>query len=341
MIVAITGAIKNVGDYLIASRSIKLLKKFVDPRVIEINRFSDMKKKLDLINASRGVVLCGGPAYSRDIYPSVYRMVDPLSDIKVPIIPFGLGWVGEPFLSPNDFSFSEKSLDFLRLVHDDVQYSSCRDDVTYGLLKGFGFHNVIMTGCPVWYDLSSLGRLMRFPNPVNSIVYTPPSETSLLSQNKKIMAILRKIFPDAKIICSFHRGILPDRRTSFRHSFSYLKMALDSLALGIRPIDVSYDLRNIDFYKSFDLHVGYRVHAHLDFLSRRNPSLLINEDGRGLGMASTMGLPILNSVDEDLLGCVEDQLLKMKRGDYSALAHIDKYIDGKFLDMKRFLLSVK
>ena len=48
------------------------------------------------------------------------------------------------------------------------------------------------------------------------------------------------------------------------------------------------------------LHVGMRVHAHIYNLSIRNPSLLLEEDGRGAGVNDALGLArlkIFNSVD--------------------------------------------
>lgn len=42
-------------------------------------------------------------------------------------------------------------------------------------------------------------------------------------------------------------------------------------------------------YGNADLHIGYRVHAHLFCLSRRIPSILINEDSRGVGQAAALG----------------------------------------------------
>ena len=44
-------------------------------------------------------------------------------------------------------------------------------------------------------------------------------------------------------------------------------------------IDVSYDEKKIDMYLDFDLHIGYRVHAHIYFLSKSKPSILLHEDG--------------------------------------------------------------
>lgn len=45
----------------------------------------------------------------------------------------------------------------------------------------------------------------------------------------------------------------------------------------------------IDQYSKSDLHVGYRVHAHILASSISKPSILIAEDGRGKGLYQVIG----------------------------------------------------
>ena len=63
-----------------------------------------------------------------------------------------------------------------------------------------------------------------------------------------------------------------------------------ALREGYEVVDTSYDLERIRFYDECDLHVGYRVHSHLYFLSQRRPSFLLHEDGRGRGMSSALNV---------------------------------------------------
>src|SRR4029453_7482424 len=93
----------------------------------------------------------------------------------------------------------------------------------------------------------------------------------------------------AERFCLFHRGLRADQFTSKKESAATLSLAAAATALGFKVIDAAFDLSRIAFYKNADLHVGYRVHAHLAFVSYRRPSLLIAEDGRGLGQAETLG----------------------------------------------------
>jgi flavodoxin len=340
MIVILTGAQKNIGDYLIGFRAKELLYRYVDKEIIEISRFQKLDSYVDQINSSRAVLLCGGPAYYDNIYPGIYPLVDNLDDIRVPIIPFGLGWSGNPSHAPESFKFNSKSNEFLRRIHEKIAFSSCRDNITEEILRKEGFGNVLMTGCPVWYDLDSIGTDFYRPQNIRRIVFTPPARPRLARQATHILKILRKRHPKAEIVCSFHRGIWPDKFTTYKASAGYLLMASYAKFIGAKVVDVSNDLSKIKFYEEFDLHVGYRVHAHLHFLSKRIPSLLISEDGRGLGQSKTFQMPMLAIDDLDLEGKVENTLERFSQDNFNEFIRIGDFIDCSFETMKRFLGTI-
>ena len=51
------------------------------------------------------------------------------------------------------------------------------------------------------------------------------------------------------------------------------------------------------FYKTCDLHIGSRLHAHLFFLSQAKKTFLTYVDDRMTGMAQAHGFPICNPAD--------------------------------------------
>lgn len=340
MIVILTGHYKNVGDHLIGYRARILLSTYVDNDILELDRSQKLDDYLDVINSSRALILCGGPAYQENIYPGVYPLVDDLSKIKVPIIPFGLGWSGSPRKS-EDFVFSEKAKNFLRSIHEKIQFSSCRDDTTKSILQSNGVMNVIMTGCPVWYDLESMDKIFEPLREVKKVVFTTPAGYAILPQVVRMLKLVKNKYPKAEIYCTFHRGIYPDKDTKMLHGFGYMAMALMAKIFGMKVLDVSSKLEKIDFYKNCDIHIGYRVHAHLYFLSKRKPSILINEDGRGLGMVQTMGLPIFYKHDKNLINNIGRKIDEYNRTNYKEFEKLKSFFDLKFLDMKKFLESIE
>ena len=341
MLVILTGAKKNIGDFLIGERAKTLLKEFLDDDIIELDRFKKLDDQLELINKSKALVLCGGPAYSRDIYKGIYPLVDDLNNIKVPIVPFGLGWSGKPFNKANNFRFNKDSEIFLSHIHKTLEKSSCRDEITMGILKANGIDNVVMTGCPVWYDMDFIGKAFKMPITPKQVVFSTGASSNLFFQSVSLLKSLKRHFPKAKIHITYHRGIFPAKGTPPRKGLSYMAIAFYGLLSGSKIHDVSSDLKKINFYQNCDLHIGYRVHAHLYFLSKRIPSILINEDGRGLGMVRSMNLPELNYNDRNLLSKMDRLFTHYKETNFSDFQKIQKYIDAKFEIMKSFLTNLK
>jgi hypothetical protein len=339
VIVLLSGQIKNIGDFLITERARLLFEKYVDNEIVILDRTKNLEPNLELINSSRLLVLCGGPAYTADLYQGIYPLVDDITKIKVPIIPFGLGWCGRPAGRPMEFKFENKTQKFLTNVHEKIESSSCRCDITKLVLNNNGFQNVTMTGCPVWYDLPSIGKEFEEKKNIEHIVFTTAADPKLIGQTWRLIKMVKGHFPKAKVTMAYHRGIMPDKYTTIRATTGYLLMALGAKIINrrIRIKDVAYDLRRLDFYDHCDLHIGYRVHAHLYFLSKRLPSILINEDGRGKGMVETMNLPVFNIEDKDLVENIEKEIENYKQSNFSAFNQVGHYIDNHFKVMKEFL----
>ena len=338
MIVLLSGEKKNIGDFLITERARKLFAHLLDDEIIILDRFKNLESDIDLINSARFLVLCGGPAYASDIYKGIYPLVNDLRKIKVPIIPFGLGWCGRPS-NPNEFRFNADSKMLLDNIHSTIENSSCRDDITASVLKNCGYNNVTMTGCPVWYDVESIGKEFDIKNSIKKIVFTTAADPKLIKQTYLLIKSVNKYFPDAEITMSYHRGIFPDKHTTYRATIGYLLMygVAKLVNRKIKIKDVAYKLEKLDFYDDCDFHIGYRVHAHLYFLSKRLPSMLINEDGRGKGMVQTMGLPIFNIEDKDVVAKVDRKLREYKDNNFNSFIEIGKYIDKQYNVMKGFI----
>ena len=338
MIVLLSGEKKNIGDFLITERARQLFAHLLDDEIIILDRFKNLESDIDLINSARFLVLCGGPAYASNIYKGIYPLVNDLRKIKVPIIPFGLGWCGRPS-NPNEFRFNADSKMLLDNIHSTIENSSCRDDITASVLKNCGYNNVTMTGCPVWYDVESIGKEFDIKNSIKKIVFTTAADPKLIKQTYLLIKSVNKYFPDAEITMSYHRGIFPDKHTTYRATIGYLLMygVAKLVNRRIKIKDVAYKLEKLDFYDDCDFHIGYRVHAHLYFLSKRLPSMLINEDGRGKGMVQTMGLPIFNIEDKDVVAKVDRKLREYKDNNFDSFIEIGKYIDKQYNVMKGFI----
>ena len=165
----------------------------------------------------------------------------------------------------------------------------CRDAQTLAILQRFGLP-AVLTGCPAWYDLEHLGRPLAPPAQLERIAFTPPELPFFREQSLAVARMLRQRFPHAKLIAAFHRGIDEVDAHLTRASATNNRMIADALTgLGYELANLSGDLARFDLYDTCDLHVGYRVHAHIFCTSHRRPSILLHEDGRGRAQTESLG----------------------------------------------------
>jgi hypothetical protein len=339
--VLLAGAKKNVGDFLIGARGRELLAHYrPDRTTVTWERWAPVDGRLDEVNASRALILFGGPAYAADFYPGVYRLARPLEKIAVPVIPLALGWSGIPDPDPARFRFTRESRAALRWIHSRIPASSCRDVVTLEVLRREGTRNVVMTGCTVWHHLASRGRPFRTPREVKRVAVTAAADRRWYRQNVELLEAVRACFPSAALHCVFHRGIGWDEHTSPLDALFHLRLARRARRLGYEVVDAAYDVARIRFYDECDLHVGYRVHAHLYFLSLRRPSWLIQEDGRGVGASRSLGTGDVAAWEPGavrrLMGGVERALAD----GFAAFAPVAVLLDEAHAAMQEFLAGL-
>ena len=208
MITLLHGAKKNVGDFLIYNRCRDLASYYLNHAdFLVFERWKPLDDHIVEINKTEGIVLCGGPLYSRSMYPDIMPFVSRIEDIKVPIVPVGIGWHSKKDFSYKKFRFDKKTLAFVRQIHSRITYSGVRCPDTLEILKKQRINNTLLTGCPALYDLRSLGKPLQVPGQVNRIVVSDPAKIVLYP---KVIGLIRRInrqFPKAEINICFHRGI--------------------------------------------------------------------------------------------------------------------------------------
>src|SRR5690606_22838374 len=145
---------QNVGDKPIEQRTKELIQKEKgDVNILTIFREENLEPFLDQINSSRALLLPAFPIRDTPMYPGVYRLIDNLSKIKVPMIPIGANWNTYPGdeESRNTLLYSKETIDFLTYINNQVEVISCREYYTIDILRKHNFNNTIMTGDPAWF----------------------------------------------------------------------------------------------------------------------------------------------------------------------------------------------
>jgi hypothetical protein len=352
----LTGAKINMGDFLITDRCQKLLKAHLpDEEQFVLPHWEQLDSHLERINSSKAIIIMGGPGFQPQFYPGVYKLASDLSRIKVPIVPMGLGWKGVPgdYRTLQGYRFSPVATDVLKRISLETTFLGCRDYMTAEVLRRNGISNPLMTGCPVWYHLDSLGKPFSRPSAVNSIVVTPAQRPVYRDQSVALLKEITTLLPKAKKYCSFNRGIDQEHPLlSAGEKRNNRHIADAANGLGYEVKDTSGGLENTEFYEDCDLHLGYRVHSHLHFISRRMPSILLHEDGRGRGMSEA-----LNLLGVDAFAPSRGVFRKLKPSDtaveqvrlylraemdsgFARFAGADRVIDAHYDVMCRFIQSL-
>lgn len=318
-----------MGDFLIYDRAKALLREHKGMQdYLELHsRRDSLDSRLDEVNSTKAVIICGGPGTVWNMYPRTYPLATNLDDIKVPIVIMGSGWYGVPGddATLEQYAFNDSTMRLFEKIRCQGTTIGVRDHLTERALQNNGITNVTMTGCPSWYDLEHLDDDFQAPAAIKTVVFTPPARRVFQGQAVQVMKVLRRLFPDSLLICSFHRGIDADEQTSQEAARWMGEMALSAGELGYEVMDTSYGLENVSFYEQCDLHVGYRVHGHIYFLAKRKPSFLIHEDGRGRGASEALGLPGIQGWERTLVGKIA---AKVKE------PHLGSILGARSLDMR-------
>ncbi len=337
MIVTICGAYRNCGDHLIGARARALVERFVDSDIVTLDRKAISNENYAIMNSAKAVLLCGGPAYQRQIFPAIYPL--DLDRIKPKVIPFGLGWKAPVGKDPATFAFDAPALGFIQRIHSNIAYSSVRDPLTLDVIQRQNITNVEMTGCPAWYDLEHFENTYKHNEKPQRIVLSMPAV--MQRGVADLMLELTKRFPNSMRTLAFHHGVIPawDLK-GLAKAKDFLVFSALAMRHGWRIEGLTSSLPKMEaLYGAADFHIGYRVHAHLMCLSQRKASILINEDARGEGQARALGQVAL-SVNK---GNVEPILAEIQRHFDTRGAAIEQAVETMrqtFPRMKAFLQTI-
>lgn len=292
-IALLSGADKNAGDFLIVNRAKLLIEHFYPGcEIVEFKRNKSLAPVIDQANTCDAVVFAGGPGYLPNMYPEKFPLVSNLAEIRPPMFALGMGsWAPTP--NVGSIAFTKKSRVLLERLEADGFGLGCRDRLSETLLKASGFESACFTGCPAWYDLERVGEDSLIVKPsrggVRSIAVSDPATSRYLLGARNLVERLRMEFPKARVRLVFHRGWEEDEFTSLALAKRQQALVAWAREADVECVDISYGSEGFSVYDECDLHVGYRVHAHLYCTSRRVPTFLIEEDGRGWGANDALG----------------------------------------------------
>lgn len=339
-IALMSGAYKNAGDFLIEKRSREILQFCYPEAEIDIfKRNISYDDKIDELNSYNAIVFGGGPGFQKDIYPSKTPFVRNLEDIKTHCAVLGWGWKGKNIDNSTVYKkkyFTPAMLNFISFLNKEGNSMSCRDWYTVQMLKNQGFKDVTMTGCPAWYEVEMVKDLKYKGCTLGNsdTPYIIVSDAAFPKNNKytgKLIEIIREKFSKARIKLLLHRGITEENK--------YLTEPRIAQRLNYEFEDISGSVVGFAQYDECDLHIGFRVHAHIYNLSHGNTTILVNEDARGFGVNGIMGIPNI-SIDKYLKKNINiqiDNVIDSKGIMYCASSEV---IKNQFDRMQEFVKEI-
>ena len=300
--VILTGSKNNAGDYFIKYRAKQLFRALrPDRSIIDYDAWKSFTpQQLEEVNKSKALILMGGPALQYKMRPNIYKMVDELDKIRVPIIAMGIGWKAAEgdWNSTHSYKLSDESIELLRRIENSGYISSVRDYSTLNTLFVKGFIRYMMTGCPALYELDHINKPVSFPETLKKISFSMGAcfahSPTMYRSTQLILGKLQEYFAEKIFRVVFHHSIGREYLTTDDSSPKFWKAHQDMIKWlekqGIPYVDISGSAENlVNHYAGECLHVGFRVHAHIFMNSISKPTILLNEDGRGKALKDVIG----------------------------------------------------
>jgi hypothetical protein len=198
---------------------------------------------------------------------------------------------------------SDITKDLLKIIHEKIQFSSWRCPATIAYLNEHIpklSDRFLMTGCPVQYDTNLL-NLIPFSSSDRKIVVTITERDIFYKREFSTIKYVSEQYMNSEKILSLHQEFDDPRlrvllRRFVKGQFSKTRKpsAIHRYAENrgfriYRPTSVE-DCQA--FYRTCDMHIGSRLHAHLFFLSQAKKSFLTYVDDRCVGFSEAFAFPL-------------------------------------------------
>jgi polysaccharide pyruvyl transferase WcaK-like protein len=288
----------NIGDHLIELAIRRLLGD------LHCERFSIRRtlsaEEIERINAMSCAVICGTNLYQYEWESALTPAV--LAQIKVPVIPFG---VGGSAATLGDTAVGETTLKMIRSLHERCVVSSVRDPHAAAVLDRAGVRNFVLTGCPVLYwaqapelpGSTARARRRLVVTARNWLMHRWPDAVDHPVQ----IALLRRIFD---------RFASQDLVFAVHEEFD--RNLVQRLGLPRRLVVDSADPSDyLRLYTDPDNVVfAMRLHAGMLALANGLPTVFVGHDTRTYAFCEMLGLDCIALFDED---CVDRSIAALER----------------------------
>jgi hypothetical protein len=292
--------VPNHGDGFILRAIERLVGRF-DAALTFSPRVPLPEPALAALARTRAVILAGANqlATSWTVWPGLDAASLRASALR--LVPFGIGLHGGPGHSE---TLSDATKDVLLAMHERIAFSSWRCPHTLALLLRELPQlraQALMTSCPVVYGEPLLGGA-PFHDRVGHVAVTVTERGDFAARERAVIDFAATAWPRARRTLVLHQNWSPPtRRELLRHRWwplpaarldPYQALRQHAVRAGFAVFAPADADALLAFYRTADVHVGSRLHAHLHFLSRAKRSWLVPVDGRAAGIAESLDFPL-------------------------------------------------
>lgn len=262
---------RNIGDYLIARSLRSILEDRYGSKLFISNVFraAEWDAVAPTIESADHILFACLPVRSNlqdHIYPYLRKIID--GGVPYSVLAAGTN------LPVSDNAnligaIDGASADAVRELGAGARMFTTRGALSQMFYKAIGVSQAKCEGDIAFYHPASYGKDFTPSRKISRIVISDPHRPELYVDSlHTLINGLRALAPKASIKVALH-GVNPIIE-------SYCEANdVPTVLLYEDPED------GLDIYSTCDLHVGYRVHAHVSALARRIPSYLLEQDGRG------------------------------------------------------------
>ena len=325
---------RNIGDNLITHSFIKLILNF-DKNFRPIIHFRE-QSLISYSKKNKQIIYAPGFSIVNDTYPNNFKLFPSLDRLKY-FFPIGCSFQHQlpSMKSFLDYKYNQKSLKFLNYITQINGEIGCRDQLIVDLLKR---NNIpaFYSGDMAIYDKKFINKEFKPPKEIKSLVISIGHHQIYYDQLLELLIFLKKKYTNAKLFISLHS----------RPSNLHLSLATTAIKLGFNILNLSGDISNLEMYENIDIHIGYRLHGHIYFLSQRKPSILLVEDARSYGLSRTSGTKTgcIDAFDEKLnlpnkkaVNQVKDLLEECEFISFKNYENIFNFIDSSYSKLSNYL----
>lgn len=270
---------KNIGDQLITTALVNLLK-CVKGDEISISTvwreqpWENIKEEFN--NADAIIFAC--LAIRKSMHNKEYPYLDKVIDLNTPVAVIAAGTSLDVTKSKKSVyeCFSKETLLLLEKLDKKSLFFTTRGYLTQAFCDNVNLKKAKFSGDVAFFDENYGLKKFEASKKINNIVISDPHRAKMyLNSFDSLIKGMKKLYPAAEITIALHGN----------------EATIEAYAMN-EGIKVSKIYKNrhegLHIYDNADLHVGYRVHAHVSALKRRVYSYLLEQDGRGCDYGLTL-----------------------------------------------------